>query len=126
MTSKKEKSPRAVDSEARRNDGSSVAMTEDTIAAHQVDFAITEALLSTHVGRLALRAWRKTDWARAARESHEVSSVLALLDDDKKRATAEFRWCEIEQLLLKKNCARKDINEVMQMLSEYVRTGTYR
>lgn len=123
--SKNEKSPEAVDPRARRNDGSSVAMMEDTITAHQVDFAVTEALLSTHAGRLALRSWRKTDWARAAVEAHEVSSVLALLDDDKKQATAEFRWCEIEQELLKK-FIRQEVNEVMTMLADYVRTGTYR
>ena len=123
--SKNEKSPRAVDSEARRNDGSSVAMTEDTITAHQVDFAITEALLSTHAGRTALRSWRKTDWSRAAIEAHKVTSVLALLDDDKKKITAEFRWCEIEQELLKK-FIRQEVNEVMSMLADYVRTGTYR
>lgn len=123
--SEKEKSPEAVDPRARRNDGSSVAMIEDTITAHQVDFAVTEALLSTHAGRLALRSWRKTDWARAAIEAHEVSSVLALLDEDKKQATAEFRWCEIEQELLKK-FIRQEVNEVMSMLADYVRTGTYR
>lgn len=123
--SKNEKSPRAVDSGARRNDAECVAMSENSKTAHQVDFAITEALLSTHVGRLALRAWRKTDWARAAREAHEVTSVLALLDDDKKQATAEFRWCEIEQELLKK-FIRQEVNEVMSMLADYVRTGTYR
>jgi hypothetical protein len=119
MTSKNEKSPEAVDLRARRNVGSSVAMTEDTITAHQV------ALLSTHAGRLALRSWRKTDWGRAAREAHEVSSVLALLDDDKKQVTAEFRWCEIEQQLLK-SFMRTEVNEVMSMLADYVRTGTYR
>lgn len=123
--SKNEKSPKAVDFEARRNDGSSVAMTEDTITAHQVDFAVTEALLSSHAGRLALRSWRKTDWGRAAIEAHKVTSVLALLDDDKKQATAEFRWCEIERELLKK-FMRQEVNEVMSMLADYVRTGTYR
>lgn len=123
--SKKEKSPRAVDSEARRNDGSSVTMIKDTKAANQVDFAVTEALLSTHAGRLALRAWRKTDWGRAAIEAHKVTSVLALLDDDKKQVTAEFRWCEIEQQLLK-SFIRQEVNEVMSMLADYVRTGTYR
>jgi hypothetical protein len=100
-------------------------MTEDTITAHQVDFAITEALLSTHAGRLALRSWRKTDWGRAAVEAHRVTSVLALLDDNKKQVTAEFRWCEIEQELLKK-FIRQEVNEVMSMLADYVRTGTYR
>jgi hypothetical protein len=100
-------------------------MSENSITAHQVDFAVTEALLSTHAGRLALRAWRKTDWGRAAIEAHKVTSVLALLDDDKKRATAEFRWCEIEQQLLK-SFVRTEVNQVMAMLSEYVRTGTYR
>ena len=114
-----------MDLRARRNDGSSVAMTEDTITAHQVDFAVTEALLSTHAGRLALRAWRKTDWGCAAIEAHKVTSVLALLDDDKKQVTAEFRWCEIEQELLKK-FIRQEVNEVMSMLADYVRTGTYR
>ena len=123
--SKKEKSPEAVDPRARRNDAECVAMSKNSITAHQVDFAVTEALLSTHAGRLALRSWRKTDWGRAAREAHEVSSVLALLDDDKKRATAEFRWCEIEQELLKK-FIRQEVNEVMSMLADYVRTGTYR
>jgi hypothetical protein len=125
MTSRKEKSPEAVDLRARRNDAECVAMSENSITAHQVDFAITEALLSTHAGRLALRSWRKTDWARAAAEAHEVSSVLALLDEDKKQATAEFRWCEIEQQLLK-SFVRTEVNQVMAMLSEYVRTGTYR
>tara|TARA_S200002703_G_C3672956_1_gene206651 strand:- start:239 stop:616 length:378 start_codon:yes stop_codon:yes gene_type:complete len=125
MTSKNEKSPEAVDLRARRNVGSSVAMTEDTITAHQVDFAVTEALLSTHAGRLALRSWRKTDWGRAAIEAHRVTSVLALLDDDKKQVTADFRWCEIEQQLLK-SFVRTEVNQVMAMLSEYVRTGTYR
>ena len=125
MTSRKEKSPRAVDSGARRNDAECVAMSKNSITAHQVDFAVTEALLSTHAGRLALRAWRKTDWGRAAIEAHKVTSVLALLDDDKKQVTAEFRWCEIEQELLKK-FIRQEVNEVMSMLADYVRTGTYR
>lgn len=125
MTSRNEKSPEAVNPRARRNDGSSVTMIKDAITAHQVDFAVTEALLSTHVGRLALRAWRKTDWARAAAEAHEVSSVLALFDEDTKRATAEFRWCEIEQELLEE-FTRTEVNEVMSMLANYVNTGTYR
>tara|TARA_E500000318_G_scaffold103989_1_gene109558 strand:- start:20 stop:397 length:378 start_codon:yes stop_codon:yes gene_type:complete len=125
MTSKNEKSPEAVDPRARRNDAECFAMTENSITAHQVDFAVTEALLSTHAGRLALRAWRKTDWGRAAVEAHKVVSVLALLDDDKKQAASEFRWCEIEQELLKK-FIRQEVNEVMSMLADYVRTGTYR
>ena len=95
-------------------------MSEDSKTAHQVDFAITEALLSAHAGRLALMSWRKTDWGRAAREAHEVTSVLALLDDDRKQATAEFRWCEIEQQLLK-FFARTQVNSVMAMLTEYVK-----
>jgi hypothetical protein len=122
MTSRKEKGLEAVDFKTRRNEA---AVNDKSKVELQVDFAITEALLSSHAGRLALRAWRKTDWGRAAIEAHKVTSILALLDDDKKQATAEFRWCEIEQQLLK-SFVRTEVNQVMAMLSDYVRTGTYR
>lgn len=123
MTSRKEKGLEAVDFKTRRNEAA--AINDKSKVELQVDFAVTEALLSTHAGRLALRAWRKTDWGRAAIEAHRVTSVLALLDEDKKQATAEFRWCEIEQQLLK-SFVRTEVNEVMSMLADYVRTGTYR
>lgn len=45
-------------------------------ASEQVDFAITQELMSTPIGLKVLRLWRATDWTKARTEVEAIAKAL--------------------------------------------------
>jgi len=104
-------------------------------ASEQVDFAITQELMSTPTGLKMLRLWRATDWDKIREEVADVLEALSGSRDQRLRALgglvglaggvsneilAEHRY--VQMMLEIDEMVEVDVGErarVMDMIEEY-------
>lgn len=64
----------------------------------QVEWSVTEELMSTPAGLMALRLWRDTDWSKVRSQLQQISWALTadVIDDE---MLCEHRWIQVQQEL---------------------------